>query len=84
MKALLLENIHPEATRLLTERGIEVENRKGALDEAELVEAVRDVQLLGIRSKTHVTRAALDAVLAAESRGRWPAYRALAPSTTQG
>jgi len=61
MRALLLENIHPEATRLLTERGIEVENRKGALDEAELIEAVRDVQLLGIRSKTHVTRAALEA-----------------------
>jgi D-3-phosphoglycerate dehydrogenase len=61
MKALLLENIHPEARRILTERGIEVETRKGALDEAELVEAVRDVQLLGIRSKTNVTRAALDA-----------------------
>ena len=61
MKALLLENIHPVALRILTERGIEVETAKGALDEAELVEAVRDVQLLGIRSKTNVTRAALDA-----------------------
>jgi D-3-phosphoglycerate dehydrogenase len=61
MKALLLENIHPEARRILTERGIEVETAKGALDEAELVEAVRDVQLLGIRSKTNVTRPVLDA-----------------------
>ena len=33
MKALLLENIHPEGIRLLTERGIEVETVKGALDE---------------------------------------------------
>jgi D-3-phosphoglycerate dehydrogenase len=61
MKALLLENIHPEAVRVLNERGIEVVLVKGALDEAELVEAVRDVQLLGIRSKTNVTRAALEA-----------------------
>ncbi|MFC7623706.1 phosphoglycerate dehydrogenase [Microlunatus sp. GCM10028923] len=55
MKALLLENIHPEAERLLTERGIELETVKGALDEDELIDAVRDVQLLGIRSKTTVT-----------------------------
>ncbi len=61
MKALLLENIHPDAVRLLTERGFEVATVKGALDEAELVESVRDVQLLGIRSKTTVTKAVLDA-----------------------
>ncbi|GAA1848220.1 phosphoglycerate dehydrogenase [Microlunatus capsulatus] len=61
MKALLLENIHPDAVRVLSQRGIEVTTAKGALDEAELVEAVRDVQLLGIRSKTTVTKAVLDA-----------------------
>jgi D-3-phosphoglycerate dehydrogenase len=61
MKALLLENVHPVATRILNDRGIEVETVKGALDEAELIEAVRNVQLLGIRSKTTVTGAALDA-----------------------
>jgi D-3-phosphoglycerate dehydrogenase len=60
MKALLLENIHPEALRLLTERNIEVETRKGALDEAELIAAVRDVDLLGIRSKTNVTKKVLE------------------------
>ena len=31
VKALLLENIHPEATRLLADAGYEVENRRGAL-----------------------------------------------------
>jgi D-3-phosphoglycerate dehydrogenase / 2-oxoglutarate reductase len=62
MKALLLENIHPEGVRLLTERGIEVETVKGALDEAELVAALRGVQLLGIRSKTNVTETVLEAV----------------------
>jgi D-3-phosphoglycerate dehydrogenase len=60
MKALLLENIHPEAVRLLTERGIEVSTRKGALDEEELADAVRGVDLLGIRSKTNVTAAVLE------------------------
>ena len=47
MKALLLENVHPEGVRLLTERGIEVETVKGALDEAELINALRGVPLLG-------------------------------------
>jgi D-3-phosphoglycerate dehydrogenase len=61
MKALLLENIHPEAVRLLNERGIEVTTAKGALDEAELVEAVQGYDLLGIRSKTNVPAAVLDA-----------------------
>ena len=60
MNALLLENIHPDAERLLTERGIEVSSVKGALDEDELRTALPGVQLLGIRSKTNVTRAVLD------------------------
>src|SRR6478752_954669 len=61
MKALLLENIHPDGVRLLTERGFEVETNKGALDETELIAALPGVQLLGIRSKTNVTAAALAA-----------------------
>src|SRR6188472_3179717 len=61
MKALLLENIHAEGIRLLTEREIEVEADKGALDEAELIAALGGVQLLGIRSKTNVTARALEA-----------------------
>jgi D-3-phosphoglycerate dehydrogenase len=35
--------------------------RSGALDEAELTDALQGVQLLGIRSKTQVTKAVLDA-----------------------
>jgi D-3-phosphoglycerate dehydrogenase len=60
MRALLLENIHPEAERLLGERGIEVRNVKGALDTDELVQALEGVQLLGIRSKTTVTDEVLE------------------------
>lgn len=60
MKALLLENIHQIAVDQLRERGFEVETRPGALGEDDLVEALQDVDLLGIRSGTHVTRAVLE------------------------
>ncbi len=60
MKALLLENIHPEAVRLLTERDIEVVQVKSALDEDELIEALPGVDVLGIRSKTHLTARVLE------------------------
>ncbi len=55
MKALLLENIHPEAVRLLAERGFEVVQHKGAMDADELIEALPGVSLIGIRSKTNLT-----------------------------
>ncbi|MDR1187289.1 MAG: phosphoglycerate dehydrogenase [Bifidobacteriaceae bacterium] len=55
-KALLLENIHPVATALLERAGIEVDARRGALGESELIAALEGVDLLGIRSKTQVTR----------------------------
>lgn len=61
MKALLLENIHECAAEALTQAGFEVETRKGALDEAELIDALEGVDLLGIRSKTTVTAEALRA-----------------------
>lgn len=61
MKALLLENIHHDAVSALEARGIEVETRSGALDESELMTALDGVDLLGIRSKTKVTRNVLEA-----------------------
>ncbi|PZP31710.1 MAG: phosphoglycerate dehydrogenase [Kocuria rhizophila] len=61
MKALLLENIHTDAVDLLRSRGVEVETRKGALDPAELKDALHGVDMLGIRSKTQVTREVLEA-----------------------
>jgi D-3-phosphoglycerate dehydrogenase len=54
-RALLLENIDPVAVDLLESAGYEVESRRGALDEADLVAALDGVDLLGIRSKTQVT-----------------------------
>lgn len=60
IKVLLLENIHPVAAEAFAADGFHVETVKGALGEAELVERVRDVHLLGIRSKTRITPAVLD------------------------
>lgn len=59
VKALLLENIHPEATRLLADAGYEVENRRGALGEDDLIDALEGVTLLGIRSRTQLTERVL-------------------------
>ncbi|MBW3091891.1 phosphoglycerate dehydrogenase [Bifidobacterium sp. 82T10] len=60
-KALLLENIHPFAAKSLRDHGFEVETLKGALGEDELIEALDGVDLLGVRSKTSVTRKVIDA-----------------------
>ncbi|MGO1318555.1 MAG: phosphoglycerate dehydrogenase [Cellulomonadaceae bacterium] len=60
LKALLLENLHPLATTILQAQGIEVETRTGALDEPELIEALDGVHLLGIRSKTNVSRTVIE------------------------
>ncbi len=61
MKALLLENIHPDATAQLEAAGVAVTAVTGALDEADLVDALAGVELLGIRSGTRVTEKVLSA-----------------------
>jgi D-3-phosphoglycerate dehydrogenase len=61
VKALLLENVHPDAHRLLEEAGLEVTERPSALDEQELSAALPGVAVLGIRSKTRLTQAVLAA-----------------------
>ena len=54
-RALLLENIHPDATARLTKAGYQVETVPRALGEDELIAKLQGVSLLGIRSQTHVT-----------------------------
>nr|WP_284290711.1 NAD(P)-dependent oxidoreductase [Angustibacter aerolatus] len=51
----------PTRRRLLRASGHEVESLPGALEEAELADALADVDLLGIRSGTNVTEKVLDA-----------------------
>ncbi len=59
IRVLLLENVHPSAHQLIRLEGFRLETASGALSEAELVRAIRDVHVLGIRSRTRVTRRAL-------------------------
>ena len=61
IKILLLENVHPIAAEAFRAEGFQVEIVKGALPESELVARVADAHILGIRSKTQVTQAVLDA-----------------------
>jgi D-3-phosphoglycerate dehydrogenase len=61
LKALLVENIHPDATARLAKEGYEVSTLTRALGEDELIEALDGVSLLGIRSGTEVTARVLDA-----------------------
>jgi D-3-phosphoglycerate dehydrogenase len=61
VRVLLLEHIHPEAVERLQSADFEVTSLDRALDEAELIDAIADVHLLGIRSKTQVTDKVLSA-----------------------
>ena len=56
-RALLLENIHPDASARLAKEGYQVDTLPRALGEDELIEAIGDVSLLGIRSGTKITDA---------------------------
>lgn len=61
IKILLLENVHPAAFDNLSEDGFAVELVKTSLSEQELIERIKGVHVLGIRSKTQVTQKVLDA-----------------------
>jgi D-3-phosphoglycerate dehydrogenase / 2-oxoglutarate reductase len=60
VRVLLLEQIHHDAEEILRAAGFEVENVNRALDEDELISRLPGVALIGIRSKTHVTRRVLE------------------------
>ena len=62
IKILLLENISDSAIDELRSGGYpNVKSIGGALSEAELIKAVKGVHLLGIRSKTQITRNVIEA-----------------------
>ena len=62
IKVLLLENISPSAKNEFEKAGYDdVEIIHGALSEDELIEALKDVRILGIRSKTQLTKKVLKA-----------------------
>ena len=59
LRVLLLENIHPDATATLSKLGYQVETSDRALGEDELVARLAEVDVLGIRSATHVSARAI-------------------------
>lgn len=60
INVLLLENVHPVAIDLLKTEGFNVETYHAALSEEELCEKIKNVSVLGIRSKTQVTAKVLE------------------------
>ena len=61
IKILLLENVHPDAFTKLSGDGFSVETVSRSLSEDELIEKLKDVHVLGIRSKTQVTKKVVEA-----------------------
>ena len=55
IRVLLLEGIHPSAVEVFEQEGFPVESCAGAIDEDALAGRIRDVHVLGIRSRTQVT-----------------------------
>ncbi|SDR97052.1 phosphoglycerate dehydrogenase [Gramella sp. MAR_2010_147] len=60
IKVLLLENVHTDAVAIMKNEGYNVSTISGALDEDELAEKIKDVSVLGIRSKTNLTEKVLE------------------------
>ena len=62
IKILLLEGLHPSTVEVLQAAGYSnIEYHKGSLSEKDLLEAVKDVHFIGIRSRTNLTKEVIDA-----------------------
>jgi D-3-phosphoglycerate dehydrogenase len=68
-KVLLLENIHPLARDLFLKDGFQVDTLKGALTEDELIAKLPGYDVLGIRSKTYLTKKVFEAAKSVSTVG---------------
>ncbi|KFY72903.1 hypothetical protein V499_06980 [Pseudogymnoascus sp. VKM F-103] len=59
VKILLLENVNETGISILESQGYQVEAIKTSLPEDQLIEKIRNVHVIGIRSKTKLTEAVL-------------------------
>lgn len=67
---LFLENISDKAIQLFKKNGYaNIKKISGALSEEELIEAIKDVHLVGIRSKTQITEKVLNAATKLQAIG---------------
>jgi len=70
IKVLFLENISESAVKIFTDAGYSnVVKMSKALPQEELVKAIKDVHILGIRSKTMVSREVLEAATKLQTVG---------------
>lgn len=60
LRILLLESIHPNARQNFAQAHFPVELTDGAMTEADLIERLKGVHVLGIRSKTQLTAKVLE------------------------
>ena len=60
MKALLLENIHRNAVAMLQNDGFDASSVMTALDEDSLIAKLEGISVLGIRSRTHVSKRVIE------------------------
>ncbi|AAW86601.1 D-3-phosphoglycerate dehydrogenase [Aliivibrio fischeri ES114] len=62
IKILLLEGLHPSCVEVFQADGYtNIEYHKGSLSEEELLEAVKDVHFIGLRSRTQLTQEVFEA-----------------------
>ncbi|MDV2315546.1 phosphoglycerate dehydrogenase [Vibrio cholerae] len=62
IKILLLEGLHPSSVEVLQAAGYSnIEYHKGSLEETELIEAIKDVHFVGIRSRSNLTEKVINA-----------------------
>ncbi|CAG8961839.1 hypothetical protein HYFRA_00014015 [Hymenoscyphus fraxineus] len=59
IKILLLENVNTSGQNILRDQGYQVEALKTSLPEEELIQKIRDVHVIGIRSKTKLSEKVL-------------------------
>ncbi len=59
IKVLLLENVNQTAIKIFNDQGYQVEFYKTSLSEDQLIEKIKDVHAIGIRSKTKLTERVL-------------------------
>ena len=60
MKALFFEGVHEDAVATFSRAGYEVRTLPGSPNEGVLLQVLRDVNVLGVRSKTKITKAVLE------------------------
>ena len=60
INVLLLEGVHKDAIKIFEGEGYNVEYLETALNEEELCERIKDINIIGIRSKTHITEKVIE------------------------